>query len=56
MREDGHTQDKEESLQESYYSSLVMIEEDDVPRTEGVAFMLSRVAQRALIEWEAHGL
>ena len=30
-------------------------EEDDAPHTEGVALMLSRPAQRALIGWEAHG-
>lgn len=30
-------------------------EEDDASHTEGVALMLSRSAQRALIGWEAHG-
>ena len=30
-------------------------EDDYAPHTEGVALMLSRAAQRALIEWEAHG-
>ena len=30
-------------------------EEDDAPHSEGVALMLSRTAQRALIGWEAHG-
>ena len=30
-------------------------EEDDAPHTEGVAFMLSGPAQRALIGWESHG-
>ena len=30
-------------------------EEDNAPHTEGVALMLSRSAQRALIGWEAHG-
>ena len=30
-------------------------EEDNAPHTEGVAFMLSRSAQSALIGWEAHG-
>ena len=30
-------------------------ENEDAPHTEGVALMLSRDAQRALIKWEAHG-
>lgn len=30
-------------------------EETDAPHTQGVGFMLSRQAQRALIGWEAHG-
>nr|KAG5710957.1 hypothetical protein BaRGS_013691 [Batillaria attramentaria] len=30
-------------------------EEDNAPHTEGVAFMLSGPAQKALIGWEAHG-
>jgi len=30
-------------------------EENAPPHTEGVAFMLSRVTQRTLIGWEAHG-
>ena len=30
-------------------------EESDAPHTQGVGFMLSRQAQRALIGWEAHG-
>ena len=30
-------------------------EQENAPRTEGVALMLSRTAQRALIGWEGHG-
>ena len=30
-------------------------EEDNAPHTEGVALMLSKLAQQALISWEAHG-
>ena len=30
-------------------------EDDDAPHTQGVALMLSKTAQRALIGWEAHG-
>ena len=30
-------------------------EEEDAPHTEGVPLMLSRSAQKALIEWESHG-
>ena len=30
-------------------------EKDNAPHTEGVALMLSRTAQQALLEWEAHG-
>ena len=30
-------------------------EEQNASHTEGVAFVLSRVAERALIGWEAHG-
>ena len=30
-------------------------EDEGAPHTQGVALMLSRPAQRALIEWEAHG-
>ena len=30
-------------------------EEEDAPHTEGVALMLSRSAQQALIGWESHG-
>jgi hypothetical protein len=29
--------------------------EEDSPRTEGVALMLSGEAHKALIEWEGHG-
>lgn len=29
--------------------------EDNAPHTQGVALMLSRTAQKALIGWEAHG-
>ena len=30
-------------------------EKEDAPHTQGVALMLSKTAQRALIGWEAHG-
>ena len=30
-------------------------EEEDAPHREGVALMLSKKAQKALIGWEAHG-
>ena len=30
-------------------------EEDNAHRTQGVALMLSKAAQRALMGWEAHG-
>ena len=30
-------------------------EKENAPHTEGVALMLSRPAQQALLEWEAHG-
>jgi exonuclease III len=31
-------------------------EEEDAPHTQGVALMLSKTAERALIGWKAHGL
>ncbi|VDP09469.1 unnamed protein product, partial [Schistosoma curassoni] len=31
-------------------------EEENAPHTQGVALMLSKQAQNALIEWESHGL
>ena len=30
-------------------------EQENAPHTQGVAFMLSKAAQKALIGWEAHG-
>ena len=30
-------------------------EEDNAPHTQGVTLMLSKIAQRALTGWEAHG-
>ena len=48
MRHDGHKQDKEIYIQENYYL-FSGHGDDDIPHIEGVAFVLARVAQRALI-------